>query len=77
MWILIIFWIIFGLICYKLAEDKNRDKNLAFWMGVLFGFFAVIYYFCVKGGILCPKCRERISKDAELCPYCRTELKSK
>ena len=37
-------WIISGLICYKIAEDKGLNKGLAFVGGLLFGLFAIIGY---------------------------------
>lgn len=43
----IIIWILFGGICYFLAEKKNKNTGLAVIMGVIFGIFAVLYYaFC-------------------------------
>jgi len=40
-------WILAGLVCRNLALSKNRDPFTAFWMGVLFSLFAVVYYLTV------------------------------
>ncbi len=34
--------------CYRLAEKKGRSKGLAIFMGLLFGFMAVIVYAILK-----------------------------
>ena len=36
--------VVMGLITYKIAESKGRDKNFAFLMGFLFGIIAIIVY---------------------------------
>lgn len=41
---LILFSIVWGLVCYKLAEDRNREPILGAIGGLLFGLFAVLYY---------------------------------
>lgn len=40
----IICWLLFGVVCYCLAEKKNKNTTWAVVGGVLFGIFAVIYY---------------------------------
>ena len=75
MWFQIILWIIFALVCYKLAKDKGRDRFWAVIMGLLFGIFAVLYYVIAEKKILCPHCRKRISAKAKVCHYCKKELK--
>lgn len=36
--------ILWGYICFKMAEKRNRDTTLAAIIGALFGIFAVIGY---------------------------------
>lgn len=36
--------ILWGYICYRMAEKRNRDTTLAALLGALFGIFAVIGY---------------------------------
>lgn len=35
---------LWGYICYRMAEKRNRDTTLAAILGALFGIFAVIGY---------------------------------
>ena len=35
---------LWGYICYRMAEKRNRDTTLAAVLGALFGVFAVIDY---------------------------------
>ena len=36
--------ILWGYICYRMAEDRGRDTTLAAVLGALFGLLAVIGY---------------------------------
>ena len=36
--------VLWGYICYKMAEKRGRDTTLAAILGALFGLFAVIGY---------------------------------
>lgn len=36
--------ILWGYICYRMAEKRHRDTTLAAILGALFGLFAVIGY---------------------------------
>lgn len=36
--------VLWGYICYKMAEKRHRDTILAALLGALFGLFAVIGY---------------------------------
>lgn len=40
----IIIWLLCGVICYFIAEKKNRNPWWAAAFGILFGFIAVIVY---------------------------------
>lgn len=44
---MIIIWLLFGVVCYALAKEKNRNTVVAAIMGALFGIFALIYYLVV------------------------------
>ena len=35
---------LWGYICYKMAEKRNRDTTIAAVLGALFGVFAVVGY---------------------------------
>lgn len=40
----LVIWLACGLICYALAKGKGKNEWIALGVGVLFSFFAVIYY---------------------------------
>ena len=40
----ILITILWGYICYRMAEKRGRDTTLAAILGALFGVFAVIGY---------------------------------
>ena len=40
----LLFLILWGYICYRMAEKRGRDTFLAAVLGALFGVFAVIGY---------------------------------
>ena len=40
----ILMCILWGYICYKMAEKRHRDTTFATILGALFGIFAVIGY---------------------------------
>lgn len=42
--IVLIVAVIFGAICYKMAEKRGREEWFGFLMGFLFGWMAVIGY---------------------------------
>jgi len=46
---ILIIWFACGLICYSLAKEKGKNELIAFALGLLFGFFAVVYYLLSKG----------------------------
>lgn len=41
---MILFSLLWGYICYKMAETRHRDSTLGFILGAIFGLFAVIGY---------------------------------
>lgn len=36
--------ILWGVLCYRMAENRHRDSTIGFVLGALFGLFAVIGY---------------------------------
>lgn len=40
----LLFWCVWGAICYKIAEHNGRDTTIAAILGVIFGLFAVLGY---------------------------------
>ena len=40
----ILFAVLWGYICYRMAEKRRRDVTLGAILGALFGIFAVIGY---------------------------------
>jgi hypothetical protein len=40
-------WLACSIVCAAIASSKKRSAISAFFAGLLFGFFAVIYYVCV------------------------------
>jgi hypothetical protein len=39
--------ILWGYICYGLAEQRGRDCILAFLLGMIFGVFAILWYIII------------------------------
>ena len=75
MGIVMILWLIFGAVCYLLAKKKGRNKIIGFFAGILFGFFALIYYLIIgEPKKICPFCKKKIDKGAIVCPYCQREF---
>lgn len=42
--IFIVFWVVWIVMCYMIADKNMRDKNWAILMGLLFGLIAVVVY---------------------------------
>ena len=69
--IILVSAVLWAAICYFIAKRKDRNKEWAFFIGLIFGFFALIYYLtCEEGDKRCPKCKSRIRKDAQVCKHC-------
>jgi len=58
-----------------IAISKGSKSITWFFIGVLFGPFALIAALIITG-VECPYCKKKIHKDALICPYCNKELKS-
>jgi steroid 5-alpha reductase family enzyme len=44
---ILIIWALFGVACYAIAKNKNRNEWVGALCGVLFGIFALVYYLIV------------------------------
>jgi hypothetical protein len=73
---LLIWWALpCGVACALIARNKGRSDKTWFFMGFFFGWFAVIFALLSENTRpLCLACKERIHKDATICPHCRTTL---
>lgn len=67
----ILIWFILGIATAVVAS--NNGGNFALWLilGILFGFFALIFAFFVPGK-KCISCKKKIHTQASVCPYCNT-----
>jgi len=74
LFILILFAIFWGVVCYYLAKRKGRKKGIGFIFGFILGIIGVIYYLVVEKKKICPFCKERISAEALICLHCRKEI---
>ena len=71
----LLFWLLFGALCYWLAEKQGRDKRIAFVVGFIFGILGLIYYLIAgEKKEICPFCKEKIKKGATVCPHCQREI---
>ena len=60
-----------------MAHAKNKSVVKAFFAGLFFGMFALIYYIFAKSepeetrkGFICSNCGAEVPEDAEYCPKC-------
>lgn len=44
LFVTIMFSVLWGYICYRMAEKRHRDKTLASILGAIFGILAVVGY---------------------------------
>jgi hypothetical protein len=70
----LIIWMIFGGICWYLADKNGRNVPLAVFLGVFFGIFAVIGYAIAGSASKCPSCAESVKPEATVCKHCKTAL---
>ena len=84
-YMIIISGVLFGIPCALLASSKNKKVGQAFWLGVFFGIFALIYYiFCEKEDIednemnysYCGGCNAKVSSDSKFCPKCGAKFEN-
>lgn len=57
-------WVACALICYALAEQKDKNTTIAVAVGLLTGFIGVIYYVFSRGSkdYQLAKAKERVMK---------------
>ena len=79
-------WVACGIFCAVLAKNKFRDPIGWFFVGVLFGLFALITIACLspsekntkqfknKEHEECPHCLEPIKRGATRCPHCQGNI---
>ena len=41
---IILFWVLWPVLCYHMAKNKGYDTGMAILWGIVFGLFAVIVY---------------------------------
>lgn len=68
--ITIIFHIFIGWVTYLIAESKGRRGGLWFILGFFFAFIPLIVLYFIRDVKQCPKCKEYVDRDAEVCRYC-------
>lgn len=70
----LLWWAICAIIASLVGAKKGRPV-LGFFLGLLCGPIGILTTLLIKGNRReCPRCRERIHKDAWVCPYCRGEI---
>ena len=65
-------WILFGTAAAVVASNRGESGCLWFILGMLLG--PIGFALAFTGGRQCPDCASRISKQAKICPQCRTSL---
>lgn len=70
----VFFWILCGIVAGIIGSNKG-EGCFAFFVGVLFGPFGILFAILSKGDRRqCPHCKEYIHKDATRCPRCQSDL---
>lgn len=69
---LLVIWVLFGIGAAIIASNKGASGGLWFFLGVLFGPFALLAA-CFQGKA-CPHCRSKIHAEAKVCPKCQREV---
>ena len=78
----IVLKLVFGAGCYVLAKERNKNKNLAFAMGFIFGIFGLAYYLFIAAKasisqradyVKCNECDEIFVSTRKYCPSCKKE----
>jgi hypothetical protein len=72
--IYLIWWAVCGIIASVIGSKKDRPI-LGLMLGLLCGPLGVLITMLIKGDRqTCTHCKERVHKDALICPYCRVEI---
>ena len=69
-----VLWILLILIGVRTAKRKNRSPHWM-WFGLhpILGIFVCITLFLLPALKSCPNCSRKITKDAKICPFCKTD----
>ena len=72
----VVVWFFCAFACAAVASYKGRSVLGWFFLGGIFGIFALIVALVMaKGGREpCPACREPVLREATKCPHCQTEI---
>lgn len=68
----LIIWVLFGIGAAIIASNKGASGGLWFFLGILFGPFALL--FALFQGKECPHCKSKIHEEAKVCPKCQREV---
>jgi hypothetical protein len=80
---IVFLWLVFGVLCAMAAGSRGRGAGGWFFLGCLFGPFALVAVLVMqnlKGSprvdthVKCPDCRELVLKDARVCKHCGCKL---
>jgi hypothetical protein len=71
---LVVFWVLCGVVAAIIGEQKGSGCT-GFMLGLLFGPFGILFAALAKGDRKqCPHCKERMHKDATVCPHCQRDV---
>jgi len=70
----VVIWLLCGVAAAMIGSQKG-EGCLAFIIGFLLGPFGILFALLSSGNRkTCPFCKEKIHKDAVVCPRCQREL---
>jgi len=75
---MIIIWILMGIICAIIAQQKKRNAIGWFFLGAGFAIISLIVLLflpTLEETMPCPFCKEPIKKDATICKHCNSVFK--
>ena len=71
---ILFFWCLFALVGVAAAQRKGFSPVAGLIGGLLLGPLSVLLFFVSSSKRKCPKCAEWISKEATVCPKCRSAV---
>lgn len=75
--IFVLFWFICAMLAGAIGGKKG-EGGIGFLVGLFFGPFGVLFAILSSGKLIkCRFCKERIDKEASICPHCRQNLNTK
>lgn len=69
LWLL---WLAGCVLCATLGKARGRDPVMCFGAGLFLGPLALVWIAITDARPQCTACRERIDREATICPKCRT-----